>query len=350
MIKSYKISVIVPVYNVEDYIKETLNSLMNQTIKDFEVIMVNDGSTDNSVEIIKSYMKKYENIVLINQENGGPSKARNRGIAEANGEFIVFMDSDDLIPKDSLEVRYDLAKKNEADVVICGTYKYDGKEKWPMKKHFLKEGIKDVKKDYDLLWTVGPCNKIFRRNLIKGIRFPEDIKYAEDQVFVMTAYIKAKRIYATQYVGYYYRMRNNPTESLTQQIQTNSADVISQVLKSWTLTEQEIDSNINDKIVASNLKNKYFYRLTNIDIWPPFRLAILSNQKDIATTALRNLNELLNNVGIDQLNSIGKIKRIVFKNIVRNNKVLSESNKIIVIKFIIKVHNLIIKAKKIIKG
>ena len=348
MIKGYKISVIIPVYNVEDYISETLDSLMNQTIKDFEIIIINDGSTDKSLEIIEGYMNKHKNIVLINQENGGPSKARNRGIEEANGEFIVFMDSDDLMPEDSLEVRYNLAKKNEADIVVCGTYKYDGKEKWPMKKHFLKEGIKDIKKDYDLLWTLGPCNKIFKSSLIKEIRFPEDIRYSEDQVFVMTAYIKALRIYATKYVCYYYRMRNNPKESLTQQIQTNSANVINQVLKSWRLTEQEINFNIKDKTVATNLKNKYFYRLTNIDIWPPFRLAMLSNERNISMTALKNLNELLSNVDIEQINSIGKIKRFVFKNIIRNNKILDETNKIKVIKFIIKVHNFIIKIKKII--
>lgn len=347
MFKKYKISVIVPIYNVEEYLRETLDSLIEQTLKDFELILINDGSTDKSGEIIEEYSKKYDNIVNVYQENSGPSRARNKGIELAKGEFIAFMDSDDIIPKDSLQVRYELAIDKNADAIVCGTYKYNGEKTWPMLKHFLSEGYKDIKVDYDLLWTVGPCNKLFKADLIKDLRFPEGIKYAEDQVFVMTAYLKAKKIYSTKYAGYYYRMRNNPTESLTQQIQTASASVIEQVLKSWELTSNEIDKDIKDKQTATKLKNAYFYRLVNVDIWPPFRRALLSNDKNIELKALRNLNELLNVVGEEQLNSIGKIKRLAFRDIVKNNSTLNERSKIKTIKLIIKMHNGIIRIKKI---
>ena len=105
---SYKISVIVPVYNVKEYIDETIKSIYNQTLKDFELILIDDGSTDGTYEMLKEYESKHNNIKLIKQENSGPSKARNVGLKEAEGEYIIFVDSDDLLPTDSFEFRYNL--------------------------------------------------------------------------------------------------------------------------------------------------------------------------------------------------------------------------------------------------
>ena len=106
-----KVSVIIPVYNVEDYLRETIDSIINQTMKDYEVIFIDDGSTDNSVNIIKEYIEKNGSMTIC-QENM-LSVARNKGIELAEGEYIAFMDSDDKLPKDSLELRYNLAKENE---------------------------------------------------------------------------------------------------------------------------------------------------------------------------------------------------------------------------------------------
>ena len=114
-----KVSVIVPVYNVEKYIKKCLNSLVNQTLDEVEIVVVNDGSPDNSQKIIDEYTKKYKNIKSYVKENGGLSDARNYGIKRATGKYISFVDSDDYIRKDMLEKMYNYAIQKNFDVVVC---------------------------------------------------------------------------------------------------------------------------------------------------------------------------------------------------------------------------------------
>ena len=115
-----KISVIVPVYNVEELLPKCLDSLVNQTFDDYEVIVVNDGSPDNSQKIIDDYYKKYPNIIKpLKKENGGLSSARNYGLKYANGEYILYVDSDDWISKDMLKIMYKTALKEGSDIVIC---------------------------------------------------------------------------------------------------------------------------------------------------------------------------------------------------------------------------------------
>ena len=115
-----KVSVIVPVYNVEDYIEECLESLVNQTLEDIEIIVVNDGSPDNSQKIIDKYVEKYPNkIKSFIKENGGQGSARNLGIENSNGEYLSFVDSDDWLDKCALEKMYYIAKNNDSDIVIC---------------------------------------------------------------------------------------------------------------------------------------------------------------------------------------------------------------------------------------
>ncbi|MGL5647809.1 MAG: bifunctional glycosyltransferase/CDP-glycerol:glycerophosphate glycerophosphotransferase [Clostridium sp.] len=322
-----KVSVIIPVYNVEAYIKETLDSLFNQTLKDFEVILIDDGSTDKSKEIIENYVKNLENFRLIEQKNGGPSKARNRGILEAKGEYIVFMDSDDIIPIDSLEMRYDLAVKKNAEVIVCGTYKYDGKNKWPMENHFLKEGEKNIRDNYDLLWTLGPCNKLFKTSIICDVAFPQDIKYAEDQAFVMEAFLRANKVYATKNVGYYYRMRSEEGEaSLTNQIQSKSAEVLEQVKKSWEITCGNIEKYCTNKFTEEKLKVEYFNRLVLVDIWPPLKRAIIYGDEKTKIQALKNIKNLVVTLESEVFNKSSRFRWILTQGIV--DKYLFMNNKV----------------------
>ena len=112
----YKVSVIVPIYNVEKYIKKCLNSLVNQTLQEIQIILVNDGSKDKSGEIAKEYAQMYKNKILyLEKENGGLSDARNYGIPYAEGEYIAFIDSDDYIDENAYEEMYDKAKKENSD-------------------------------------------------------------------------------------------------------------------------------------------------------------------------------------------------------------------------------------------
>ncbi len=121
-----KVSVIVPVYNVERYLEKCLNSLVNQTLAEIEIIVVNDGSEDNSKKIIDDFQQKYPLIIRpFSKENGGLSDARNFGLAKATGEFVGFVDSDDYVSETMFEEMYQLAKKHSAEMVICNLQKVD---------------------------------------------------------------------------------------------------------------------------------------------------------------------------------------------------------------------------------
>ena len=114
-----KISVIIPVYNVEKYISRCLDSILNQSYKNVEIIIINDGSTDKSGLICDEYSKRYDNIRVFHKENGGVSSARNLGITVAKGEYITFADPDDFLNKDMYKILYDNAKNNNSDITIC---------------------------------------------------------------------------------------------------------------------------------------------------------------------------------------------------------------------------------------
>ena len=121
-----KISLIVPVYNVENYLEKCLNSLVNQTLQEIEILVINDGSTDNSQKIIEVFQNKFpQKIKAFTKENGGLSDARNFGIDRATGEFLAFVDSDDYVSVTMMEEMYGLAKKHEAEIVICNLQKVD---------------------------------------------------------------------------------------------------------------------------------------------------------------------------------------------------------------------------------
>ena len=120
-----KVSVIVPVFNVESYLNESLDSILNQTLKDIEIICINDGSTDNSLDILETYSKKDKRIKIISKENEGQGVARNVGLDNAQGEYISFVDSDDFIKRDMLEKLYNKAENNDLDLVMCKVSSFD---------------------------------------------------------------------------------------------------------------------------------------------------------------------------------------------------------------------------------
>lgn len=155
-----KVSVIVPIYNVEKYLSKCLNSLVNQTLEDIEIILVNDGSTDSSKKIIEEYKNKYQDkkIIYVEKENGGLSDARNYGMKYANGEYIAFLDSDDFCEVTLYEKMYNKAIKENADYVECDFY-------WS----YPKKNIDNVKNDISL----ENYKKIFKNKIDKGIRYKD---------------------------------------------------------------------------------------------------------------------------------------------------------------------------------
>ena len=176
-----KVSVIVPVYNVERYLGRCLESLVHQTFKDYEVILVNDGSTDTSQDIIDEYVNKYPMIKAYKKENGGMSSARNTALKYATGEYIAFVDSDDYVELFFLEKLYEKAKEMESDVVICDYYAWNEEEKRYMKCHmnYSPEDKVEYLLSPPMVWT-----KLIKKEIMDKVQFTEGIYYEDLDICV----------------------------------------------------------------------------------------------------------------------------------------------------------------------
>lgn len=202
-----KISVIIPVYNVEEYLERCVDSVLAQTFTDIEVILVDDGSTDNSGKICDEYAEKDPRISVIHKENGGLSDARNSGIEAANGKYIGFVDSDDYIDTDMYEFLYGIAQKENADVAMCELYHcYAGKEifRHPSDYYKVTDNIGAIHCVLESrITSVTTVNKLYLRELFNNLRFRKG-KTAEDAFIMVDLLSKAKTVVITNAQKYYY--------------------------------------------------------------------------------------------------------------------------------------------------
>ena len=207
------ISIIVPVYNVEKYLSKCIDSLINQTIKNIEIILVNDGSTDNSLDIMKKYEKKHNNIVCIDKENGGQASARNKALTEAKGKYVTFVDSDDWIAPDMCEKLLNKAQEDQSDLVFASYYKVESGNEIPGEIYGMDE--EDILKKY-LLTQSGPCHKLIKKSLIidNKLYFPE-IKAYEDISIVPVWGLYANKVSCVNENLYYYLIREGSTMKQT---------------------------------------------------------------------------------------------------------------------------------------
>ena len=205
-----KISVIVPVYNIEAYLERTLDSLVNQTYKNLEIILIDDGSTDSSGKICDNYKNKDKRIVVVHKENEGVSIARNKGLELATGEFIGFVDSDDVISLDMYEILYKNIINNNADISVC-SYKTFSKEivfeyNDKIKIFDKKEALKDIISDgiiTNFLW-----NKLFKKEILNDVKFPKNKIY--EDLYVMPKLLEKINKLCFDYSKLYgYFNRNN---------------------------------------------------------------------------------------------------------------------------------------------
>lgn len=217
-----KISVIVPAYNVEKYLAETLDSLAEQTLDDFEVIIINDGSTDSTQKIIDKYVKNYPFMRCVYQKNAGVSAARNKGIAVAEGKYLAFLDGDDLYARDALENFYLTAEDNNSDLVIGKIENFDSKNNISYQEHSVNLSRQTCIDPFDkeLLWNFLVGNKLYRADLLRSTfsYFPA-LKYSEDGAFLMHYIYNCKRINGCENAVLRYR-RRTPEEgrSVSQSI------------------------------------------------------------------------------------------------------------------------------------
>lgn len=185
-----KVSVIVPVYNAEIFIHRCVDSLVNQTLRDIEIILVDDGSKDSSPAICDEYAEKYDNIIVLHLENGGPARARNKGIEIAQGEYLAFCDSDDYVDLNMYQKLFDNAKKNDSDIAMC-CLAYDYGTRIETKKFIYNEYYKNheevksiLKRIYecDFDGIAGPTNKLYRTAMVNqnNVVFDESMIRGED--------------------------------------------------------------------------------------------------------------------------------------------------------------------------
>lgn len=213
------ISVIIPIYNVEKYLSRCLDSVINQTFSNLEILLINDGSTDSSGFICDEYAKNDSRIVVIHQENKGPSHARNKGLDKAKGEYISFIDPDDFISLNFFEILLNQLNETDSDICICNfqsfsntiqikssdlinTYKkvYNGST-FITEFKYTKDTVR-----YVVLW-----NKLYKKCLFENLRMPEDVKICEDEYIWYKCMYNAKKICEIDTTLYYYYKRENST-------------------------------------------------------------------------------------------------------------------------------------------
>lgn len=256
------ISIIMPVYNAEKYLNRSIESIMNQTYNNMEIILVNDGSTDNSLEICTNYQKKDNRIKLINQENKGVSIARNRGIDEATGHYIMFIDSDDYIEKNMIEDMEAKITEDDIDLVISGIKmnyirngQVVGEEKYQLKDkmYSIEEMLNDILIDLDLICICGPCCKLYKKEILKknNIKFTNEFTMGEDTWYNLD-YIDActGKIVTVSNIYYNY-MRENP-DSLFTKYYDNYIKITEKVYNKFL---NLLERKANSKAIARYKKN-----------------------------------------------------------------------------------------------
>lgn len=262
-----KVSIIVPVYKVENYIRRCVDSLIQQTLRDIEIILIDDGSPDNCPQICDEYAEKDQRITVIHKKNGGVSAARNDGLKQATGNYVIFCDSDDWMEIEGCERLYKAADVNNADVTIGDVYMaYEKKEKKLV--HFYNEEFttKDrrfIKKmiQGDIYRTYSPCppkegyafgyggpwNKLVKRSLLinNDIQFDLNVKGVFDDI-LYTAYIlaNAEKVCYVKNPIYNYRILDN---SITHSYKPNVIEINDAIFKAWSDFLEEHDSEENFK-------------------------------------------------------------------------------------------------------
>lgn len=253
------VSVIIPAYNIEDYIGRCLDSIISQTYKNLEIIVVDDGSRDYTGEILDNYAKKDRRIKVIHKENGGVSSARNKGIEAAEGDYIGFIDGDDLIESEMYKTLVDLLEEENADIAHCGYqmvfpdridyYHNTGKKKIQT----TEEGLKDLLSGEMI--EPGLVNKLYKKELIKNCRLDETVKINEDLLMNYQLFKLSQKSVYYDITPYSYMIRSSSA--------TGANSLITKREDSLRVLNQIKDDCINNNLLT-NIYKRYIYLLMAI--------------------------------------------------------------------------------------
>lgn len=216
----FEVSIIIPIYNAEKYLKRCLDTVVNQTFKNLEIILVNDGSTDDSLRIMNEYKGNYNNIEIINQQNAGQGSARNKGISVAKGEYITFADADDWLSVNYVEVLYHEIKSNNADISVCNmimvmsrTFKEIKSMKFPQRELNGDEAVRDLLQDKEL--KSYPWGKLYKKSIFveNNIKFPARMFYEDLAIIFQAFYYSSKAVLVNEYCYYYFQSEDSSTRA-----------------------------------------------------------------------------------------------------------------------------------------
>ncbi len=365
------ISIIIPVYKVEDYLRECLDSVLAQTYTNFEVICVNDGSPDNCLNILKEYEQKDKRIRVISQANSGISVARNTGLDNAKGEYITFIDSDDKVAPEFLESM--VSHMDEADCVEVGIIYFKDESEllqsktrgvWFDKYLFNKSGIFDIKPSLFKYLYMAVWNRLFKREIIEkyNLRFLENI-WMEDNHFSYSYLFHCKKIYEVGKKYYFYRNRDGSVCNVKRPVENYFDELknyvgIAEHLKKYGLVKKYRRACLyifiyyclieNRFICDSEITKQLVYRFANALSFNPEKLLAAVEPKSFGIR-IKDISNDVNKLKIIETSE--KIKRIYEKNnvliksIPQSFRIVFESEKLALIKIIFGVINFQISCK-----
>lgn len=237
------VSVVIPFYNIEQHLRQCLDSVGGQTLRDIEIICVDDGSTDGSHAILEEYAAKDSRFRVLTQQNSGPGVARNTGMAQARGEYLVFLDSDDWFEANFLEKMVCHAEETKADITICRAVEFDtdtGLElpsEWMLKTEYLQSNVFSPREiaEHIFQFTYGmPWDKLYRRSYLHkiGINFP-DLKNSEDLAFVFPTLVSAERIAVTEEIFIHHRVHRKTSVSNSRANQPDAPYEAFQIVQNY---------------------------------------------------------------------------------------------------------------------
>ena len=248
------ISVIVPVYNGQDYLEKCIESIEEQTYENLEIIIINDGSTDNTSGVCISLQKRFDNIRVIFTGDEGVSAARNAGIKSAKGAFITFVDADDRLRTKTLQILYECIIETGSDVAGCNFKQWEKEEEWEgflSNRYAIEKPVKYTASDYlreQILKGNSRCwSKLYRRAAIGNLRFQEGLTIGEDMLFLVRLLPYVRGIAETEYPGYGYFY--NPKGAMNRKFTKHYMDQIT----CWELAREEIlkiDQKLNDQVTV----------------------------------------------------------------------------------------------------